>query len=207
MLDRYQVLSVLVTNTLLLVILLNLILGLYYSVRLASGAAEHGETDTPDPILKYGYETLQLAYPGWTEDDLSALLGEVWGRRFQCAPFVHFREIPVDGTYLHVDEAGFRWNAEAPPWPPVEDALTIFVFGGSTTFGYGLPDYQTIPAAMQEALQQTSEGQAIHVYNFGQGAYYSALEVTFFQELLRAGHVPDVVIFIDGLNDMGNRIE
>jgi hypothetical protein len=39
------------------------------------------------------------------------------------------------------------------------------------------------------------------VYNFGRGFHYSSQERILFSNLLAAGHVPDVVVFIDGLND------
>jgi hypothetical protein len=39
------------------------------------------------------------------------------------------------------------------------------------------------------------------VYNFGRGFYYSSQERVFFSNLLAAGIVPDVAVFIDGLNE------
>jgi len=41
----------------------------------------------------------------------------------------------------------------------------------------------------------------VRVYNFGRGYYFSAQEATLFQRLLVSGRVPDVAIFIDGIND------
>ena len=41
--------------------------------------------------------------------------------------------------------------------------LLVFLFGGSTTFGYGLTDDETIAAAFERELQ-SADGRA--VYNF-----------------------------------------
>ena len=39
------------------------------------------------------------------------------------------------------------------------------------------------------------------VYNFGRGSYFSTQEMILFQQLLAAGFVPQVAIFIDGTNE------
>jgi hypothetical protein len=39
------------------------------------------------------------------------------------------------------------------------------------------------------------------LYNFGRGFYYSTQERILFEGLLSSGHVPDLAVFIDGLND------
>ncbi len=88
------------------------------------------------------------------------------------------------------------------PWPPNPDYTNIFVFGGSTTFGYGVTDQETIPSYLQEIL--TSKYQTkIRVYNFGRGGYISVQERILFEKLIQAGIIPRVAVFIDGLNDLG----
>jgi hypothetical protein len=41
----------------------------------------------------------------------------------------------------------------------------------------------------------------VKVYNFGRGDYYSTQERILYEKLLASGFVPDMAIFIDGLND------
>jgi hypothetical protein len=77
--------------------------------------------------------------------------------------------------------------------------FNVFVFGGSTTFGYGLADEETIASALQRELRAT--GKRACVYNFGRGFYYSSQERVLFGNLLAAGIVPEVAVFIDGLNE------
>ena len=89
------------------------------------------------------------------------------------------------------------------PWPPRPEATNVFVFGGSTTFGVGLPDDETIASYLQEcALANHSRGHPA-VYNFGRPSYFSSQELILFQQLLKAGFVPQVAVFIDGINDFG----
>jgi hypothetical protein len=77
----------------------------------------------------------------------------------------------------------------------------VFVFGGSTTFGIGVPDDQTIASHLQPALGTAGQGREVRVYNFGRGAYYSSQERALFDRLAVAGTLPDLAVFIDGLND------
>ena len=75
------------------------------------------------------------------------------------------------------------------------DNLT-FVFGGSTTFGDGVPDGSTVVAYLN-----TVDGEKTYI-NFGVQAYDSIREVDKLVYLLRKGYRPESVIFIDGLNDV-----
>ena len=74
------------------------------------------------------------------------------------------------------------------------------MFGGSTTFGYGVTDIETIPSVLQQKLRASSSKQ-VCVYNFGRGFYYSTQERILFSNLLVAGIIPELAIFIDGLNE------
>jgi hypothetical protein len=99
-------------------------------------------------------------------------------------------------------ETGFRFiGLDQGPWPPDPSALTIFVFGGSTTAGSGLEDDETIPAHMQAQLRAALPGAPINVYNFGQPGFHSPVERVYLESLVADGFVPDIAVFIDGYND------
>jgi hypothetical protein len=175
-----------------------ILLGLAAIVFLAWKA---NNTEKPDnPVAKYGMAKLQRVYPERTPDQIALLLDENWGRPLQYEPYTHFTEAPHKGKYVNVSEAGFRLIENQGPWPPERQNLNVFVFGGSTTFGYGVADAETIPSLLQRKLQASS-GKRVCVYNFGRGHYYSTQERILFSNLLIAGFVPDVAIFIDGLNE------
>ena len=74
--------------------------------------------------------------------------------------------------------------------------MQTFVFGGSTTFGDGVPDNSTVVARLNAIDEQTT------YINFGIQAYDSIREVDKLVYLLRKGYRPGSVIFIDGLNEV-----
>jgi hypothetical protein len=193
----YVVLAIGLLNAVLLLVLINA--ALYVVLRLrhppptpATNFSEH-----------FDYDKLQKAYPGWREDDVKALIRETprADREFEYEPFTEFRERPFRGRFVNIDAAGFRLVKNQAPWPPRPDAQNVFVFGGSTAFGYYLPDDETIPSYLQEYAAKPGAKPAVAVYNFARPAYFSSQELALFEKLLRDGHVPQVAIFIDGLND------
>lgn len=72
-----------------------------------------------------------------------------------------------------------------------------FVFGGSTTYGAGVGNNQTITYHLNK---QTKRNEIF--LNFGAVWYDSKLELNKLIYLLRKGYRPRRVIFIDGLNDV-----
>jgi hypothetical protein len=188
----YRFTAVTLLNTLVALVLLNAILSAvfmvqdYLSLNLVS--------------RKYGKSTINAVYHGLSEGEIEALLKETWSRPFVYEPFTQFKERPYRGFYVNVDNKGFRITKNQGSWPPQSKSLNIFLFGGSTTFGYGVQDDQTIASHLQEYLT-TRLDRDVKVYNFGRGDYYSTQERILYEKLLASGFVPDMAIFIDGLND------
>jgi GDSL-like Lipase/Acylhydrolase family len=152
---------------------------------------------------KYG-DRVYAAYPGLARSDVERLLVESFGRTFVYEPFTQFRERPFSGRFVTVHPAGFRDSKNGAPWPPARNNLNVLVFGGSTTFGYGVADDETIPAHLQRLLDAARLPRRPVVYNFGAGFYFSTQERILFEKLLLDGVRSDVVVFIDGLNDIGH---
>ncbi len=189
--SAYRGLAVMLLGTLLLFVALNLAAA--WALKRGVGAEEPG-------ALTYGIETLQRVYPGHDEADIRAMIAEVATRPQVYEPFTQFQEGPVSGRFLNISEHGFRLGGGSQPWPPEPTRRNIFVFGGSTAFGYGLPDEETIPAALERSLEGTCLAGAA-VYNFARPNYYSSQERTLFEQLLTRGAKPDLAVFVDGLNE------
>jgi hypothetical protein len=81
------------------------------------------------------------------------------------------------------------------------DTIDIYFFGGNSMFGEHLTDSQTIPSKFVKAYQQDNPSASIRVKNFGIPHYYSKQELMLLTSLVFKGDHPDVVIFLDGLND------
>jgi hypothetical protein len=192
----YTVAALVILNTILLLVAVNLV----------AAAILAGDGDRPARyadawlIDAYGFDVLKRAYPGWDDDDLRVLLAETSNWLFEYEPFTQFRQRPRADTFITIDPAGFRAAPEQGSWPPDPATVALFVFGGSTTMGAGVPDRGTIPAQLQARLDRDC-APAVRVYNFGRGFYYSTQERILFERLLLSGAVPSVAIFIDGLND------
>lgn len=145
-------------------------------------------------------EALLEAYPGFSLADIRQIQSETWGRDYIYEPFTQFKEGAIHGDFVNVDETGFRQAPGGAQWPPDPAATSIFVFGGSTTFGYGLDDGSTIPMALQRHLR-SSGCTGVIVYNLARSNYFSTQERILFEQLVLEDHVPSAVVFIDGLNE------
>ena len=81
------------------------------------------------------------------------------------------------------------------------DTIDIYFFGGNTMFGQNIADSETIPSRFISAYREENPSRSVRVKNFGVPHYYSKQELMLLTSLLFDGHRPDIVIFLDGLND------
>jgi hypothetical protein len=178
-----------------------LVLFLFLNLAAHIALSMHESLSKDSPVSeKYGVESLQQVYAGYDSDDVQELLHETWTRPYVYEPFTQFRESNYEGKYVNVDNNGFRNSKDQAAWPPPQEDINIFLFGGSTTFGYGVEDSQTIASHLQKNMRDRINGK-VNVYNFGRGFYFSSQERILFESLLSSGYTPDLAIFIDGLND------
>jgi hypothetical protein len=189
----YRSAALLFCNTLVLLVVLNAMLSVLFHVK----DALFPETN---PAASAYHARLKSVYPTLSLPEIRELMADTWGRRVTYDSFAQFREAPYAGKYVNVHEAGFRVGLDQGPWPPAKDEIRIFMFGGSTLFGYGLRDEETISSQLQQYLGDRLK-RKVSVYNFAQGSYFSTQERAFFEQLLLAGHAPDIAIFVDGLNE------
>ena len=115
-------------------------------------------------------------------------------------PYVYWRREPFQGRYLNIDDNGLRrtWN---PPAPPTERPPRIFIFGGSTMWGTGARDDYTIASWLSRLLVER-HGVVANVTNFAEGGYLSMQELIALESELQGGNVPDLALFLDGVNDV-----
>jgi lysophospholipase L1-like esterase len=80
------------------------------------------------------------------------------------------------------------------------NAVKVWMFGGSTMYGLGAPDWATLPSYLSRELN-IGASNCVIVSNFGVEGYVVAQELILLEEQLKSGAHPDVVIFYDGIND------
>lgn len=118
----------------------------------------------------------------------------------------------LNATPLHEPDARYGWHAtervsrytnvvdgRRVTLPVVNPDLTVWMFGGSTTFGLGQRDKHTI--ASELVREARADGHVMEVVNEGVNGYVNWQETLRFEDLLRAGGRPDLVLFLDGIND------
>lgn len=124
-------------------------------------------------------------------DDLDRLTVDYW-------PYVGWRAHPLRSRTVNVDERG---NRVTPGAACEAGAFTVFVFGGSSVFGYGVADADTLPARLLATL--TSQlGGPVCLRNFGQFGWSSTQGVIALLRELQERPAPDLVVFYDGFNDV-----
>ena len=116
----------------------------------------------------------------------------------EYSPYIEFKETPRIHSFVSVSKIGNRCNKinTSICLPPKGGGNEIWIFGGSTTFGFGVKNNETITAHLEKILSNKKR-----VINFGQGYFYSTQERIFFQNLLLMYDKPFAAIFIDGFND------
>lgn len=172
---------------------------LFVSLNLALWGASRLQTSPPAPNEDFEH-AFRLAYPELNEEDLRSLQEEST-HSFQPSIFAQPREEPFRGKFVHISSDGYRHGISRLPWPPRDDDFVVFLYGGSTAFGYGVADKDTIASALEVRLSSVIGSRVVRVYNFARGGYYSTQERVQFDHMLTLGPRPDLAIFIDGLNE------
>lgn len=118
-------------------------------------------------------------------------------------PYVYWRHEPFTGKHINVSDQGLRrtWNRRTQPDKP-GIRYKIWCFGGSTMWGEGDRDEFTIPSQISRILSDRFPAIQVEVSNFGEAGYVSTQELITLYLQLRKGDRPDLVIFLDGANDV-----
>src|SRR5208337_749990 len=101
------------------------------------------------------------------------------------------------GKYINVDSNGFRNTTHGQgDRSDCQYPARVFTFGGSTMWGVGARDDETIASWIQKLLDLRHA--CVEVTNMGQDGYVSTQEVLLLAEQIRRGNIPNLVIFFDG---------
>ncbi len=187
--QAYTTTAVLLLNTLLLFVLIETMIGVFVNVR--DGYVRPRFVDVAEirENLPY-YQQVRWGQAHWAEIDTIP-------ERY--APFTVWVSQAFEGETATVREDGTRLTPSADCDAP--DAYTVFVFGGSTVWGFGAPDEGTIPAYIQRTLEE-QRNDPVCVVNYGMFGYVATQGTIRLMLELQRGHMPDAVIFYDGINDV-----
>lgn len=105
-----------------------------------------------------------------------------------------WRRLPFAGETITIDGNGIRRTVQGAKTDP---ARSIAFFGGSTMWGSGVNDENTIPSLF------AARNADYLAYNFGESAHTAHQNLNVLIEQLAAGFLPEVVVFYNGVNEVG----
>jgi hypothetical protein len=154
-------------------------------------------------FLKPSQTEVSLPYyasQGWSKGYFQELT-EAVNRLYY--PWIVWRNAPYKGAYININQDGIR---QTPGVECVPGAYKVFIFGGSTVWGYGSPDWGTIAAYIQAELK-VLKNQPVCTINFGEFSYVSTQSLIELMTQLQKGNMPNLVIFYDGVNEVYSAYE
>ena len=196
--EAWKEAAVILLNTVVLLVVLNIPFATYYWVK-STEYTRGTRHDTSIVNSTQNRDSLLRAIYHLPIKEIKALRKEV---PLSSHPNLEFMETPRKSKYYNVGLEGMRYHSYCNN----ENAReiidgSVWFFGGSTTFGDGVPDNSTIPAYL-------SKIDSLNTYvNFGQRAYIQNNEIEKLMHLLKKGYRPKSIIFLDGLNDIGAMFE
>lgn len=190
----YSGLALIVLNTLVIILLIE-------------GAAAVLNTINPprselaETIKEYKARMLRHSY--YSTQDWAA---QYWDEhllvvdRWIYHPYTVWRSLPFEGQQINVDEHSRRVTPDSVCG---EDSYRIYMFGGSTMWGFASPDWGTIPAYLQARM----EDRDVCVVNQSDLGFNSTQGLILLMQLIEQGDIPDMVIFYDGTNDVYTAVQ
>jgi hypothetical protein len=106
--------------------------------------------------------------------------------------YLGWRRLPFAGKTINV-EGPYAQRRTVGPTDPSKPL--VYFFGGSTMWGTGADDANTIASQFAQLTGYRAE-------NFGESAYTAHQGLQMLIKLLQDGHRPGIVVFYDGANDI-----
>jgi hypothetical protein len=189
----YSKVAVILTNTIVLFILLNLIAHFVPSPLLKK--QEEGMIIKPKDLLQQNPTLLQHIHEGKSTQDIATLY--LQAPNVKSHPTLEFMTIPTSSTFYHVGIENCRYNSFVTN-SNIKQRInnSTWLLGGSTTFGYGVADDETVAFFLNQLDTSNT------YINFGAPSFHQKMEIEKLVLMLQKGYRPKHVIFLDGLNDL-----
>lgn len=169
-------------NTLIFFILINILIVLIWPVISDQRNKKHAYSEEVSDLLNL------------SEENLIILQNETWRKdyKFRYEPFIGHTEIDKKGKFVNFSfDEGRKVNR------PKTCNKNLYFYGGSTAFGYGVTDNQTIAEYLQKSLPEDH-----CVFNHGRGFFYSLQENHLFFSHIETKKEINYAIFLDGINEV-----
>jgi hypothetical protein len=124
-------------------------------------------------------------------------------RNYRLDPYRGHWPAPLRSPNLNIDSSGkrltVRYGNGAGP------NTRIFMFGGSSMWGFAARDSFTIPSLLSAKLADRGF-RHVEIVNLAQAGFNSTQEVTTLLVELAGGNIPDIAVFLNGYNDIATGI-
>ncbi|WP_255048793.1 hypothetical protein [Lacihabitans sp. CS3-21] len=123
------------------------------------------------------------------------IFDEFNGLQTQYKSYIEWQRKPYNGITVHIDENGQRYD---PKRLNIRGQKQVYFFGGSTMWGTGVDDANTIPTL----FKKTTNFNSYNVYNLGESGYDSRQTLEALINLLNTGTQIDIAVFYFGVNEI-----
>ncbi|WAC03797.1 SGNH/GDSL hydrolase family protein [Lacinutrix neustonica] len=188
--NKLKLTSILFRNCLLIFLLLEIGLGVFYNYH-----DENGIDSNTKKLIASG------AFGDLNDETIKEIYRELRQQDMLWEPYLHYRFKPMNGKHNTIDENGIRKTLNLS-LKDSTSAIKIFCFGGSTMYSAGARDAYTIPSELSKLIHKAFPNKNVEITNFGCHGYTRATENIQLQRELIKNNVPDIVIFYDGVNEV-----
>ena len=142
---------------------------------------------------KHTYTEEQVELLNMTDENLNVIHEETWGNynKFTYVPFIGHSETERKGKFVNFNQENGRKVLR-----PNNCKSNVYLYGGSTMFGYNVADENTIA---QELQNLTNDEYCI--FNHGRAYFYSKQENNLFIQHIENNKKIDFAFFLDGINE------
>tara|TARA_Y100000590_G_C15696005_1_gene1005131 strand:+ start:389 stop:1453 length:1065 start_codon:yes stop_codon:yes gene_type:complete len=173
--------SLIFLNTLLLFFIINLVISFTWPTYSKFKSKKHQYIDEQVKVLNLSEENLDIFYNEMSENY----------HKFAYVPFIGHTETKRVGKFVNFDQLNGRKVIR-----PQNCNYNVYLYGGSTMFGYESIDKETIAQHLQNIL-----GNNYCIFNHGRAYFYSKQENNLFTLHIENNHKIDFAIFLDGINE------
>lgn len=190
---HYSTVAIITTNSIVLFMLLNLIA--YVAPPPLPKNPEENLMINPQELLQQNPVLLQKIHEGKSIEDIADLYQQT--PNVKSHPTLEFMTIPTASRFYHVGIENSRYNSFVNN-SNIKKLInnSTWLLGGSTAFGNGVSDDETIASFLNQLDTSTT------YLNFGAPSFHQKMEIEKLILLLQKGYRPSRVIFLDGLNDL-----
>ena len=145
------------------------------------------------PVIPENYQSDENTWFAGYINEAKAVFAHI-----QWRPYTYWASKQFKGNYINITSKGIRQTLNYTSQD--KNPIKIYMFGGSTMWGWGARDDYTIPSCVARCLYE-KYGLIAEVVNFAELGYVSTQEVICLFRELQSENIPNFVINYDGLND------